>query len=115
MKSANLALRFLLELCALGALGYWGATAQARLFPRTLLAIGAPLLAALFWGMFVSPRVRVVLPTTVRMVLGLAVFAAATAALIARGRVTAGVTLGGLALLNAILMIVWRQDVMTAQ
>ena len=24
IKAANLALRFLLELCALGALGYWG-------------------------------------------------------------------------------------------
>jgi hypothetical protein len=67
VKAANLALRFLLELAALAALGYWGATVDADTAARVALGVGLPLAAALFWGMFVAPRARVVLSTGVRM------------------------------------------------
>src|SRR5690606_25875426 len=64
VKSANLVLRFLLELAALAALAHWGATASTRVLPRIVLGIGAPLAMATFWGIFVAPRARVVLPST---------------------------------------------------
>src|SRR5262245_44508289 len=47
----NLALRFLLELAAWFALGYWGWTQQQGL-TRWLLAIGLPLIAIGLWGTF---------------------------------------------------------------
>lgn len=109
-KAANLAVRFLLELAALGALGYWGATVQAGAVARTALAVALPFTAALFWGLFVAPRARVVLPTGVRMLLGLVVFACAAAALVDRGRVRLGAGFAALAVVNVTLMLVWRQD-----
>lgn len=110
MRAANLALRFLLELTALTALGWWGATVRAALPVRLALAVAAPLAAALFWGAFVAPRARVVLPTTVRMLLGLGVFALAAAALASRGEMRLALWFGGLAVANVALMLAWGQD-----
>ena len=61
-RALNLALRFLLELAALASLGYWGGTAPAGAAARAALAVALPVAAAAFWGMFVAPRARVVLP-----------------------------------------------------
>lgn len=44
IQSANLALRFLLELCALAALAYWGAQTGRGPVVKIGLGIGAPLL-----------------------------------------------------------------------
>jgi hypothetical protein len=51
----NLTLRFILEICALVAIGYGGWHA-AEGFWRYLLAIGLPLIAATLWGMFRTPN-----------------------------------------------------------
>ena len=45
IKSANLALRFLLELCALVAFGYWGFQTGQGLLLKIGLGIGVPLVA----------------------------------------------------------------------
>ena len=55
---ASLALQFLLELAALAALGYWGSTSGDGTFAHVALAIAAPVLAAVVWGMFGFPRRR---------------------------------------------------------
>lgn len=110
MRAANLALRFLLELASLVALGYWGASETDGTVTRVLLGVGLPFAVAVFWGMFVAPRARVVLPTAARMALGLLVFACAAAALVDRGQVGLGVGFAGASLLNAALMLIWRQD-----
>jgi hypothetical protein len=44
------------------------------------------------------------------MMLGLAVFACAAAALADRGRVELGVGLAAASVLNMVLILVWRQD-----
>jgi hypothetical protein len=54
MNPANLALRFFLELAALGALAWWG-WAQTDSWWRAPLAIGVVLLAAIVWGTFAVP------------------------------------------------------------
>ena len=59
IKGANLLLRFLLELCALGALGYWGFKTGNATITKIVLGVGAPLVAAVVWGIFVSPRASV--------------------------------------------------------
>ncbi len=46
IKGANLALRFLLELCALGALGYWGFKTGNTTIAKIALGVGAPLVAS---------------------------------------------------------------------
>jgi hypothetical protein len=46
INGANLALRFLLELCALVALGYWGFKTGSGAIAKFALGIGTPLVAA---------------------------------------------------------------------
>jgi hypothetical protein len=109
MKSTNLALRFLLELCILAALGLWGfQTGQSALW-KIVLGLGAPLLAAGLWWGFVAPRASRRLPDPARLGLELLIFGAAIAALFAAGRPALGCVFGGLAALNLGLMFAWHQ------
>lgn len=57
MRSANLLLRFVLELAALVALGYWGLHAAAG-WIGILLCIAAPLLFAVLWGLFAAHKAK---------------------------------------------------------
>jgi hypothetical protein len=77
----NLALRFTLELGALAALAVWGAHAGASRVAALALAILAPLLAAVAWGLFVSPKARIRAPKLMRLGVELAVFLAAASSL----------------------------------
>ena len=85
MSPPNLALRFLLELGALAALGYWGAHVGAGFAARLGLALAAPLAAAA-WGAVVSPKARLRAAAPTRLAVEVAVFAAGVSALAAAGR-----------------------------
>jgi hypothetical protein len=50
LKHLNLALRFMLELAALGALAYWGVRTGSALSLKFGLGAGLPVLAAVFWA-----------------------------------------------------------------
>ena len=50
IKGANLLLRFLLELCALGVLGYWGFKTGSVMSTKVVLGVGAALVAAVVSG-----------------------------------------------------------------
>ena len=80
----NLALAFFLELCALGSLGYWGVETGGGLPAKALLGVGAPLVAAVLWGMFAAPRAPVSTPV-LKIGTQLAVFGSAALALYATG------------------------------
>jgi hypothetical protein len=56
MRTANLALRLLVELACLAALAVWGAGATSSTPVDILLAILAPLAAATAWGIWAAPR-----------------------------------------------------------
>ena len=59
MVAANLGLRFLLELAALAAVGWWGWHIGGSTLGRLVLAIVLPLGVALVWGAFIAPKARV--------------------------------------------------------
>ena len=109
IQAANLAARFLLELCALGALGYWGFQTGDGTFTRIGLGVGAPLLAAVVWAPLVSPNapVRVALP--IHLALQAVVFGSAAVALAAAGHPRLGVALAAAAVVNWALMTLWGQ------
>ncbi len=109
IKGANLALRFLLELCALGALGYWSFKTGSGALATTALGIGAPLVAAVVWGTFVSPNAPVQLPGLLVLILQVLVFGSAAAGLVATGHRTLALAFVVIAVINALLMYVWRQ------
>jgi hypothetical protein len=109
IKGANLALRFLLELCALVALGYWGFTTGSAAITKVALGIGVPLVAAVVWGVFVAPRAPVALPGFVVLLLQVLVVGPAAAGLVATGHRALALAFAVVVVINAILMYVWEQ------
>lgn len=109
IKGANLALRFLLELCALVALAYWGFETGSGAIAKFALGIGAPLVAAVVWGAFVAPRAPVKPPGVVVLLLEVLVFGSAAAALAVTGDRTLALAFAVVVVINAILMHVWGQ------
>lgn len=93
----NLALRFILELAALYALGYWGWSQHAGL-ARPLWGLGLPLGAALLWGTFRVPddpgKATVPIPGLLRLLLELLVLGGAVWALYAAGQARWGLVFG---------------------
>ena len=87
LRIINLGIRFLLELGALAAFGYWGATLRAPGPLRALLAVVTPLFVALLWGLFVSPKARYSTGRPGQVGLGLVVFLVAALLLRERGHV----------------------------
>jgi hypothetical protein len=89
---ANDVVRFLLELFALFSLGYWGYLAWPFPLPGLLFMIGAPLFAALVWGLFRSPKAVLPLDPIGRALVEILVMGSAAAAWLMLGHpVIAGV------------------------
>lgn len=109
MKSANLALRFLLEVGALAGLAYWGWQTGTILATRVLLGIGVPLIAAAMWGRFIAPKAPRRLEDPVRAGLEIMVFGAATVALVSAGAAMTGAIFGAAAAVSLLLMVVFGQ------
>ena len=99
----NLVLAFLLELCALAALGYWGARTDGGLLTRAALGLGVPLLAAVLWGTFAAPKAPVVVPL-VGLGVKLMVFGSAATALYATGHRTLALTFAVLVVANGVTL-----------
>ena len=83
----NLAIRFLLEIAALLAVGVWG-WQQSESWQKFILAFGIPIILAIIWGTFAVPNdpsrsgeSPVAVPGIIRLVIELAIFAFATWAL----------------------------------
>lgn len=108
-KAANLAVRFLLELCALAALGYWGFQTGQSPWARVGLGIGAPLVAAVVWGTFISPRAAIPVSLPVRLLLELIIFGAAVIALVTAGQGMLAWVLALVVVVNEILLYIWKQ------
>ncbi len=109
-KMGNLALRFLLELSALVALGYWGFQATTSTIANILLGIGAPLLAAIIWGAFVAPKAARRTQDPVRLLIEVLVFGAASLALVSVTQPLLGLALATVYAVNRALIVVWRQE-----
>ena len=101
---ASLALQFLLELAALAALGYWGWTTGAGTFAHVALAIAAPLLAAIVWGMFGSPKAPFHLRGPRRLLLEVVFFGSAAAALVIADQPVLGAILAATVMVNVALL-----------
>lgn len=56
VKTLNIGLRFLLELCLLVIFGYWGFNVGHNLLAKLLLGLGAPILVGIIWGVFLAPK-----------------------------------------------------------
>jgi hypothetical protein len=80
MRYVNDGLRFVLELCALAALAYWGFHTESGVL-QWVLGLGAPLAMAVVWGSFMSPKAPRPAHDPIRLLAEIAIFGAAAAAL----------------------------------
>ena len=103
LRIANLALKFVLELGAFAAFAYWGARTGSGAV-SVVLAIAAPAVAIVLWGVFAAPKSQRRLALGPRVVFELGVFGLAVVALIAAGSPAAAVVFGALAAINAALL-----------
>ena len=109
MTALNLAVRFVLELCALAALGYWGWQIGDMAVVSLVLAVALPLVAAVAWGTCVSPK-RKVDVARLRWVVELTVFACATVGLLVTDHVLLAATLAAAYVVNRLMLAAWGQD-----
>jgi len=104
----NDVLAFVLELGALVALGYWGFRTGDGALAKVVRGLGAPLLAALLWGLFAAPRARFAVPVVAQVAVKVLVFGAATAALFATDHPVLASVLAALVVVNTAIVTVER-------
>lgn len=109
IHSANLGLRFFLELCALAALGYWGWRTGSTTLAKVGLAASGVIATAVVWGTFVAPNANVSVPGPLHVLLQVLVFGAAAGALYTLHRPTMASVFAITVIANAGLMAAWDQ------
>lgn len=109
MKDLNLFIRFLLELMALYAYGYAGFSYGKGFFMKMLLSIGMPMIVALIWGIFISPKAVLPIRGLGQICLEVLIFGTAVVFLFGLGQHRISLLLGGLYIVNRLFMIWWKQ------
>lgn len=109
LKGINLVVRFLLEIFVLISVGYWGFKTGLGWLLKLFFGIGLPLLIAVVWGMFGSPKASFHLQGFSLLVLEIIVFGSGVAAwVLAKNNVLAWVLALSL-IINRVLIFIWRQ------
>lgn len=109
LKGINAGLAFLLELAMLASLGYWGFYGDKSLLAKWILGMGAPLLTAIVWGLFLAPRAVYRLNSLAGNLLSLILFLAAAAALFCTQHPKLAIVFALLAVVNRALILIWKQ------
>ena len=104
MRDTDLALRFALELAALGALAYWGVHTGLSVAADVILGVGAPVMAAVVWGAFAAPKSSRRLSGAALIAVQLAVLGAGAIALVAAGQPVLGAAFAALIGANTVLL-----------
>lgn len=108
-RALVLGVRFLCELGMLAALAYWGLESQEGTL-GVVLAIGAPLVAAVIWGVFVSPKAIVPIPIQTRLIVEFFLFGFAALALSNVGQTALAIALGAAAFGTSLLTASQERD-----
>lgn len=109
LQTANLALRFILELCALAAFACWGVDTGKGTIAKTILGAGAPVAAAMLWSVFGSPKASVPLTGWLHFAFEAAIFGGAAVALYFTGKPSLALIYAVTAIINRLLMYLWQQ------
>jgi hypothetical protein len=109
-RSANLALRFLLEIVAVAALAFWGVRTGRSILGDLAFGVGAPLLAAVVWGTFAAPQSDRRLRGRALVGVQLGVLGAGAIALAAAGHPLPGAVFAALVVVTTVLLHLWQGD-----
>ena len=102
----NSTLRFLLELCALLALMYWGIHTGNSMAEGIVIGTLAPGAAIFVWWKLVAPKSASWLTDTGRFLVEMAVFGLSALALAAAGQTLLAISFAVVAVLNASFLLV---------
>lgn len=109
LKGLNVLVRFLLELCMLTAVGYWGFKSGSGWLMKILLGIGLPVLMAVLWGVFIAPRATYPLRGLSYLALELILLGSGAVALFASGKPTLGWEYAIILVINKVLLVMRNQ------
>jgi hypothetical protein len=109
LKGINLAVRFLLELCMLAAVGYWGFVTHSSWALKILFGVGLPILMAVIWGYFMAPRSTHRLSGISFTVMDLILLGSGAVALYASGQVSLAWIYAVVLVVSELLRLVWKQ------
>jgi hypothetical protein len=110
----TLTLRFILELCAVACLAYWGYQAADQPVVRLLFAVAAAALFVLGWSVFLAPTASSGLGHVQKDVIGGAVMLLAAMALAATGQHRAALILGVAIVVDSALLLALRDQPLPA-
>ena len=109
IKLLNLLVRFLLELCLLAAVGFWGFKTHSSSGLKILFGVGLPILIAVLWGMFVAPKAVYRLNSVLYIAAEFVLLGSGAAALFASGKPTIAWIYAIIVVINKVLVVAWRQ------
>jgi len=108
LQVINLSVHFLLELCALAAVVYWGFKTGNNGWEKFLLGTGISVLLAAIWGIFRVPNdpgpATIAVPGWVRIIIELGIFTFAAWAIWNTGLISLAWVFGIAIVVNYILM-----------
>lgn len=104
-----MSIRFLLELTALISLGYWGFKISATTFVKVCLGIGLPLITAIIWGAFGSPKAPWQISKPLQWALLFTIYLLSAFALFSSGKKHLCIIFLLTAAVNSILMYIGEQ------
>ncbi|MBB6453800.1 hypothetical protein HNQ94_002251 [Salirhabdus euzebyi] len=109
LKVLNLSVRFLLELCVLFILGYWGYKIGGTTSFKIILAIIVPLTIAIVWGVFGSPHAPIKLSVLVHAAVEFCIFFLPFLALYTLNYSSVAILYATFVVANRLLMFIWGQ------
>ncbi|MDQ1147513.1 hypothetical protein QE429_004340 [Bacillus sp. SORGH_AS 510] len=109
LKAINLGIRFTLEIVVLIILGYWGFHVSQSTVINIVLGIGAPMIAAVIWGMFGAPKAPYTLSSMPFLMLEIVIFGLPVIILFFLNKHTLGFCYGLIAAFNLLFMKIWNQ------
>ena len=110
MVIANLALRFIVELIGVGALGFAAYQLPLDGIARIAVTLAAPLALIVAWAIVVAPNARNALTQPQRDALGSGLLVLVAVALAGAGQPTTGLVFGVVVVANWLLGIVLGRD-----
>src|SRR5512133_1990695 len=109
LKGLNLLVRFLLELCMLASVGYWGFTTHSGWAMKILFGMGLPVLIAVIWGYFMAPKSTHRLSGMPFTIMDIVLLGSGAVALYASGLTSLAWIYAIVLVISEILRLVWKQ------
>lgn len=100
----NLVVRFIVELLAVGFVGYWGFTASDDTTVRLILGTGAVAVLVVVWGLFLAPTADRGLTRSQKNFLGTIVLLVAAGALAVAGQPLVALVYAVVVIVNVVVL-----------